>query len=300
MLTTQDRLFAWLTERRTVKKTPLGGRFIKQLIRVNDQVCFAALQQWEFTQHLNPLIDDSPKRFTTDVFSSNPFAKAIYRRVGELPDFSRDAEEIALQMGIVAAVEYVLAYMEEIQLFRERLIKDCAEPIKDDAEEEQLRLKISRWCGSSPKVGYFRTLGYFRLLRNHYAHVNETPSSAFKAYMRSHGTPLNSFWDNGVTDVHGIDFRALAMTRLTPDLAFGVMNLLRVCVQHVDEMIAGTVSIGDAVRWTVLQIKTSPQARHLPIDRLSSKVAARLRMEWNLEEPSSTVVRQVEGVISET
>jgi hypothetical protein len=283
-----------------VKKTPLGGRFIKQLIRVNDQVCFAALQQWEFSQHLNSLTENSPKAFTTDVFPSNPFAKANYRKVGELPDFSKGAEEIALQMGIIAAVEYVLAYMEEVQVLREGLVADHAEPIRENAEEEQLRLKISRWRGISPTAGYFWTLGYFRLLRNHYAHVNDTLTSAFKTYVRSHGTPLNSFWDNGVTDVHGIEFRALASTSLTPELAFGVMNVLRVCVQHIDEMVAETMSLADAVQWIVLQIWTAPGTRQLHVDRLSLKVAARLRIEWNIETPLSTVVRQVEGVIAET
>ena len=264
---------------------------------MNDQVCFAAFQQWEFTQELSPLVDSSPKRFTTDVFTSNPFAKTIYRRVGELPAFAKEAEEITLQMGVIAAVEYVLAYMEELQLLRERLVPDNAVPIRDDAEEEQLRLKISRWRGSSPTAGYFRTLGYFRLLRNHYAHVNVTPTSAFKAYVRSYGAPLNAFWNNGVTDVHGIDFRTLPATGLTPDLAFGAMNLLRVCVQHVDEMVAETLSLADAVRWIVGDIR---RARQLSIGRLVSKVAARLRMEWNIEEALPTVMKQVEDVISGT
>ena len=124
----------------------------------------------------SPLVDSSPKRFTTDVFTSNPFAKTIYRRVGELPAFAKEAEEITLQMGVIAAVEYVLAYMEELQLLRERLVPDNAVPIRDDAEEEQLRLKISRWRSSSPTAGYFRTLRLFSVtskpLRPRKCHAN--------------------------------------------------------------------------------------------------------------------------------
>lgn len=281
-----------------MKKTPIGGRFTKQLIRVNDQVCFAALQQWEFNRQLKTLVDNSPNEFTTDVFDKNPFANAIYRRLGELLEFAKGAEEIALQMGIIAAVEYVLSHLEEVQALREGLVPEGEESIKDDAEEEQLRLKISRWRGGPPTSGYFRTLGYFRLLRNNYAHVHETPTSAFTTYIRSYGTPLNTFWDNGVTDIHGINFRTLAETILTPDLAFGVMNLLRVCVQHIDGMVAETLSSDDVVRWLVLKIREAPKDRHLPVDRLSSKVAVRLRMEWNIELPLPMVVRQVEDVIS--
>ncbi|MEP3047697.1 MAG: hypothetical protein ABJL55_18135 [Roseibium sp.] len=204
-----------------MKKTPLASRFTQQLIRVNDQICFAALQQWDFVKRLEPLIVSHPKEFSTEVFPTNPYVKAIHRRVSELADLSGDAEVIALQMGVVASVEHLLAYMEEVQTFREGLIADDGEEIRDDAEEEQLRLKISRWRGSEPTSQYYRTLGYFRHLRNHYAHVNQKPVSAFATYVRSYGTPLNSLWNNGVTDVHGVDFKTLADSSLTPELAFG-------------------------------------------------------------------------------
>ena len=285
---------------RTVKKTPLAARFTKQLVRVNDQVCFAALQQWEFTQRLNLYVDDRPHEFTTDAFPENPFAEVIYRRVGDLPKFSNEAEQIALQMGIIAAAEYVLAYIEEVQKLRDEVSSDEVEPIRDDAEEEQLRLKISRWCGGSPTAGYFRTLGYFRLLRNHYAHVNETPSPAFSSYIRSYGTPLNAFWNNGVTDIHQIVFRTLHTTSMTPDLAFGVMNLLRVSVQHIDEMVAETLNLDEVARWIVLQIRTEPRARQFHIKRMSSKVATRLRMDWNIEVPLPIVIELVEDIILDT
>ena len=117
---------------------------------------------------------------------------------------------MALRMGVIASVEHSLAYVEEVQAFRQALVNSEGDDVKDDAEEEQFRLKIERWSGRSPPSGYFRTLGYLRLLRNHYAHVNDTPHPSFKTYVRSYGTPLNKFWNNGVTDVHGIDFRTLA------------------------------------------------------------------------------------------
>ncbi|MGY8633557.1 hypothetical protein RAD15_13850 [Bradyrhizobium sp. 14AA] len=279
-----------------MKRTPLGSRFIKQLIRVNDQVCFTALQQWEFTQHLDLLVSASPKEFTTAAFTTNPFAKNIYRRLGELSEFAKEAEGVALQMGIIAAVEYVLAYMEEVQQLREELVTDPGDLITDDAEEEQLRLKITRWQGDAPVAWYFRTVGFFRLLRNHYAHVNETPSSAFKTYARSYGTPLSKFWDNGVTDIHGIDFATLATTTLTPDLAFGAMNLLRICVQHIDAMVADTVSSTAIVKWMVS--RSPPHERNLTNERLSLKVTGRLRADWNVEEPLPVVMTHVEDAIA--
>lgn len=280
-----------------MKKTPLASRFTQQLNRVNDQICFAALQQWDFARRLEPLVASRPREFSTEVFPTNPYAESIYRRVSELAELSGDAEVIALQMGVVASVEHILAYMEEVQTFRKNLIADDSEAIRDDAEEEQLRLKIIRWRGSEPTSQYFRTLGYFRHLRNHYAHVNSTPISAFATYIRSYGTPLNSFWNNGVTNIHGVDFRTLGGSKLTPELAIGVMNLLRVCLWHVDEIVAETLTLADAVRWIVQQIHGMPRNRTISGTRLESKVTLRLKMEWNLEAGASTIRQAINAAL---
>jgi hypothetical protein len=133
------------------------------------------------------------------------------------------------------------------------------------------------------------------LLRNHYAHLNDEPHPAFKTHIKSYGSPVSKFWDNDVTNLQGIDFRTLAAIDLTPHLTFGIMNLLRICIQHVDEMVAQTLSPVDAVRWIIRQIMTNPGNRGLTVEHLSRKVAERLRMEWNIEEPAS-VARWVDEV----
>lgn len=282
-----------------MQKTPLATRFTKQLIRVNDQICFAALQQWDSAKRLDTLAKDCPKAFSTDVFQDNPYAKSIYRRVKELPELSRDAQAVALQAGVVASVEYVLAYMQDVQDLREGLVVETGEPFHEDAEEEQLRRKIERWQGKSPTSNYFRTLGYFRHLRNHYAHVNEKPIQAFQAYIRSYGAPLNTFWDNGVTDLHGVDFKSLATTDLTPELAFGIMNLLRVCLRYVDDMIADSVSLADIVRWIVMRIWSERRNRQVPRARLVSKVTAQLKMDWGREPDTIQIEKAIETVLAD-
>ena len=281
-----------------MKKTPVSTRFTRQFIKVNDQVCFSALRQWEFEQTLAPLLINQPGEFTPAVFSANPFAESIYRRIGELPAFSQEAEQVALRMGVIASIEHSLAYIEEVQTFRQSLVPSESDEIKDDAEEEQLRRKIERWSGTSPPSGYFRTIGYFRLLRNHYAHVNESPHPAFKTYIKSYGTLLNRFWNNGVTDIHGIDFRTLATTMLTPDLAFGFMNVLRVSLRHIDELVSDTLSLTDAVRFILNEIYQSPRNRQLRTGRIASKVRARLRSEWNIELSRAVVADEIENIIA--
>ena len=261
------------------KKTPLSTRFTRQIIRVNDQICFAAFQQWQFLQILDPIASTQPTDFTTGVFPDNPYSETIHRRMSDLPKFSLDAEQVALQMGVIAAVEYVLAYIEEVQELRETLYPPEQPFIRDDAEEEQLRRKLVSWNSKQPRIEYFRTLGCFRLLRNHYAHVNEEPNTAFTSYARLHGTQLNSFWDNGITDVKAIDFKMLPSMQLTPKIAFGIMNLLRICIQHIDSMVADTVSTSKAIVWV---IERDPKVVNLKIAKRMSKISTRLRMEWNI------------------
>jgi hypothetical protein len=281
-----------------MKRTPVSTRFTRQLIKVNDQVCFAALRQWEFEQTLAPLLLSRPAEFTPTVFATNPFAESIYRKVGELPAFSEEAEQVALHMGVIASVEHSLAYIEEVQTFRQSLISSAGDEIKDDAEEEQLRLKIKQWSGETTPSGYFRTLGYLRLLRNHYAHVNDSSHPSFKTYVRSHGTPLNKFWSNGVTDVHGIDFRTLATIPLTPELTFGIMNVLRVSLRHIDHLVSDTISVTAAVRFVFNEIRKSPRSRRLSTDRIASKIRARLKNDWNIEEGRAVIINAVENILT--
>jgi len=281
-----------------MKKTPAAARFTHQLIKVNDQLCFSALRQWEFEQALAPLIVTRPADFTPAIFSANPFAGNIYRKIRDLPAFSREAEQVALRMGVIAGVEHSLAYLEEVQSLRQSLIKSVEDGIKDDAEEEQLRRKIERWSGKSPDAGHFLTLGYLRFLRNHYAHVNDKPSAAFGRYISSYGTPLNKFWNNHATDLHGIDFRTLASVTLTPDLTFGIMNVMRVCLQHVDCLVADTLSVTAVVQYLLDEIFQSPRDSRLGIERIASKVKHRLRMAWNIHLSLPVVAEEVERCIA--
>jgi hypothetical protein len=281
-----------------MKKTPVSARFTKQLIKVNDQVRFSALRQWEFEQTLAPLLINRAADFTPAVFPANPFSQGIYRKIGDLPAFSDEAEQVALRMGVIASVEYTLAYLEEVQTFRQSLGMSEGDEIEADAEEEQLRLKVEWWSGKPSVQEHFRTLGYLRLLRNHYAHMNDAPHPSFKTYIRSQGTPLNRFWNNITIDLHGIDFRTLATVQLTPNLTFGIMNVLRACLRYIDELVANTLGLADIIQFIMDQMFRSPRNRQLRIDRISSKVRTRLRMDWNMDVSVPDVSKEVEQIMA--
>jgi hypothetical protein len=261
-------------------KTPVTSRFLQRLIDVGDQICFSALRQWEFDRTLAGAAAQRPSDFTPSVFASNPFSNRIYRKMGDLPQFSAEAEQVALKMGVIASVEHVLACLDEMQTFRAALAPTSADAIRDDAEEEQLRAKIEAWSGKNPTAAYFRTIGMFRLLRNHYAHLNDKPHPALKTFVASYATPLNRFWAKAPTQLHGLDFRTIATVPLTFELAIAVVNLLRVSVIHIDEMLSATLAFDDVVAWLLSEVLKHPRSKSLAVDRLTSKVRLRMKMDF--------------------
>ena len=275
-----------------MRKTPAAARFLERLIDAGDQICFSALRQWEFDATLSQAAAQRPGDFTPAVFAANPFSDRIYRKMSDLPQFSAEAEQVAFKMGVIASVEHVLACLQEMQAFRAALSATVADAIEDDAEEEQLRLKIEAWSDAKPTAAYFRTIGFFRLLRNHYAHLNEQPHPALRSYIAANATTLNRFWAKAPTQLHGLDFRMVAGVPLTFELAIATVNLLRVSVLHIDGMLAATVAFDDAVNWLLARVMQHPRSRGLAVDRLTSKVRLRLEMEFGLV-CSADVVRSV-------
>ena len=277
-----------------LKKTPVAARYLRQLIEANDQVCFAALGQWEFSQALLPLIATQAADFTPTVFEKNPFAPNINRKIGDLPSFARESEQVALRMGVIAGAEFCLAFLEDAQQFRQSLATSTVDSFTDDKEEEQIRVKIAHWLGRTPATGYFRTLGFFRHLRNHYAHLNHDVGDSFQTYIRSYATPLNRFWNNGMTNLHGLNFRTLASTPLTPALAFGIMNATRICIQHVDDMIANTLELTHAIHFLAEDIRGTLKGRQLERERLATKIKARLESDWGIKVNLLVVSKEIE------
>lgn len=279
--------------RKELRKTPVAKKFLQQLIKVNDQICFFSLIQWEFNGMLEGLAKDKSASYTPEVFPDNPFSENVFRKVGDLSGFSKESARTALHMGVISGVEHCIAFVDEVEAFREKLMKKPSS-ISDDAKEEQIRLKIEAWSGRAVEACYFLTLGYFRHLRNHYAHLNEKPVSAFRSCISNSAARLNRFWGNGITDLKGVDFKVLAATELTPALAFGIMNLLRICVAHIDHLLAETIDESSIVDFEVDRFFRIPLNRGIVSGRASSKISVRLLADWNLKVGAAELAAGIE------
>jgi hypothetical protein len=272
-------------------RTPIRAKFVKRLITINDQLCFAALGRREFGETLSKLVKASPKDFTTSVFPANPYAPRIYRKMKDMPAFAAKSEQIELQMCIIAGFEHALAYVEELEDFRASVRPSHADATNVDAPEDRLLAKMTQWMGGASEKGPYKTFGYVRLLRNHYAHVNDEKTPAFSSYIANHAHQLQRFWDNGITDLGGIKFRTLPDGPLSAESAFAVMNLLRVSIEMIDRDYAGTLKLADILETTAAEVFVAAAHHDRALERMGPKVRATLKRDYG-EEFDLTAVRE--------
>jgi hypothetical protein len=280
-----------------MEKTPIRSKFVKRLVRINDQLCFAALGRHELGLTLSALADTRPNDYTTAVFPNNPHAPRLYRKLKDVPAFAAESEQIEFQMGIVASVEHALAYVEEIEEFRARLRPSPGDVIAMKGAEDQLYAKMTDWAGAAPAVGPYRTLGYLRLLRNHYAHVNDEPTQAFSSYLANHSHQLQRFWTNGVTDLGGIVFRTFPDESLTPRSAFAVMNLLRVVIEVIDREFVATLDLNDVVDSVMEDMFERVDANDRFAEPLTRKVRAAIQYGYGEKLTSASVRPRVDAYL---
>jgi hypothetical protein len=192
-----------------VDRTPIGKKYVDELIKVNDQLCYSALLHHEFTSVISHHAKSSPDTFTSSIFDSNPFSFRLYRKAKELPIFASHAGATGSRMAVVLGYEHVSAYLDEIQDFRAKNKPTPWDKIKEDAQEDQIFKKLVKWLSYSPPRDYFRTIGYFRHMRNSFAHGHEEASKEFASFAAKHSHSLNKFWNNGVTQLNGLNLRLL-------------------------------------------------------------------------------------------
>jgi hypothetical protein len=282
-----------------MNKTPVGSRFVRELVKVNDQLCYSALLHHEFEQTIASHAASLPDGFTSSIFAANPFSERLYRLGKELPAFAEQSRVTGLRMALVVAYEHTTAYLDEIQSFRAKARPTPHDGIRADAPEDQAFEKLKRWLPAPPETSYFKTLGYCRHMRNSFAHGHAKPSKELASFAANNSHSLNKFWRNDVTELFGVDFRTAADDPLTADTAFAFMNLLRICLKEIDSMFAASLSLQDVSSIVVEQvIAARPNLKEFPL-KIASKVRAIVQAEYGERFPAASVNQQVEALLSD-
>ena len=282
-----------------MNKTPIGQECAKQIAAVNDQLCFAALVQHELAATIRHHATSSPQRNTVEIFPSNPHAPRIFRLAKDLPQFAVNSTETATRMAVVYGYEHLFAYFEDVQAFRAKAQPSPEDQIKADAIEDQLRQRLGRWLPDVSDIGYFRTIGYLRHLRNSFAHAHSTASKKLSHYASTNAHALNKFWNNSITDLGGMNFRTIPQQTLSYQDAFALINLLRICLREVDRMFASTLDPNVLLKIALAEAWTRhPHIRANPT-RLVAKASGLIRSGYGARPASSILVNAASKFVAE-
>lgn len=108
---------------------------------------------------------------------------------------------------------------------------------EEDAIEVRLQLAVEKVSQRSVEQCVVEALAYFRLRRNHVIHLRTQPTPRFKGLIKHKGPKLNEYFHRR----QSLDFAQLPNSELSESEAIDFIKLLRVCVQKLDEPVAGSL-----------------------------------------------------------
>ena len=216
-------------------------KFKDRLAEVNDQLCYHFFASEQARPTIDPHVAASPEGFVSNTFPTNSFGPRIDIRNKFLPKFQKAATKTLGGLVLISAVEYILAYIDEIQSLRAELTPTSADALTHDKVEEQISLKLASW-GFAPHTAPTRSLTYLRLRRNHIAHVNHEPHPSLKAVTKNYGGLLSNYWAQHPTTLPGLSFTSQDFSVSTEQEAFSLLNLCRVTMEKYDTLFCSTLS----------------------------------------------------------
>lgn len=220
-------------------KTPIRKLYIDKIDAINDQLWYHLFTAQELNRSIANFSDRAKELFTTDLFTGNSFSRRIHICVKDLPRFQR--YNINLSFGSFYTTTYELS---------KGFIKDIFGTIKTFnalhaynwnkriEAERNLSLLLNRSALPLPNHIYFGTLKYLRLRRNHFTHINPGITTEFQNFIINNGNALNVFWRNLNVTNH-LDFTSLDIHSFTQEITVELITVIRLCVNNIDEHIAG-------------------------------------------------------------
>lgn len=274
-------------------RTPLGKRFIEELSIANDQIIYSAFAHHEFDKIAVDQYKKYPQKKTTASFPKNPIAIRLDVTNAELYILRKTNAQVGHRSGIIAGTEHALAYLQEMQEFRagDDANKTSSDP-KEPEEEKALR-KLRIWSAADIEPAWFRTIGYFRLLRNHYAHANRFLHGAFRIHIANYGHYLNRFWNNGFTVTFGYDFQDERVNQHDLDHALAAMNFLRASIREIDAAFASTLRLEHVVERAIQDVWRHSPTLRTDVSKLARKVRTTLDLQYGERFPLDCILPSV-------
>ncbi|MDV6315207.1 hypothetical protein [Idiomarina sp. HP20-50] len=261
-------------------KSQVLRRFESKLEDMNDQLCYFLFSDIEVNKILSKLEHDVLDAYTTDVYNNNEFSERLHVKIEALPEFRARAFHSLVSMGVIASVEYLLSYIEEIEEFRAYVMPSDYDDVTDKKPEEQLRVKLSNWLGEDPESAVIKTMAYLRLRRNHIAHVREEMSDGYSSLVKNDSNYLNNYWSKQPTELNGFDFSKISFSEFEVNEIFALINLSRVCMRKVDSLILSTISEESIANYELPAFLANKKLNGLTFDIKSRKFNAFLQHQY--------------------
>jgi len=216
-------------------KSPVLRKYEKKLIEVNDQLCYFLFSDAELELNITKL-KKTENLFTTDIFCENKFSSRLHVKIDDIPLHRKKAFNTLVGIIHIASVEYLLNYIEEIESYHSLVYPTAFDSISNEKPEEQLLQKIQSWS-KNIEIEIIKTIKYLRLRRNHVTHLSEDLNDALKSIIKNESNQLNKFWKNMPTQLYDFCFTNQECSTFTVNEIFALVNLVRVCMRKVDEVI---------------------------------------------------------------
>lgn len=265
---------------------------------INDEVIFSSFVNFEFREMISSIPANSAQNYTKKVMPNNPYSARIYVKVEDLQNFSERSEVSGCQISMIAGYEVLASYLEDIGRLMRMYKPSSADSLSADKIEDLIAAKTQTWCPGSIDAGIFQTIGYFRHLRNSYAHGHENASKKLLSFARGNASTLTGFWQNLRPNTLSFDFQKLPMRTINIDDARAGMNLMRIALRKIDEAIAASLGFSDVLPATVETVlATSPEVPSNK-DKLARKVSGSLKNDFGDTNPISGVRRLIESYLA--
>lgn len=261
-------------------KSKVLRKFESKLEDMNDQLCYFLFSDIEVNNIFSGLEPDASGSFTTEVYPENDFSERLHIKIEALPTFRTKAFHTLVSMSVIASVEYLLSYIEEIEELRANITPSVHDDIKDEKPEEQLNLKLSHWLGKAPESALIKTMAYLRLRRNHIAHVREEMSDGYRSLIKNDSNHLNTYWAKQPTKLSGFDFSKKTYDEFEVNDVFALINLSRVCMREIDSLMLSTISEESIASYELPSFLANKKLNGLTVEVKSRKFAAFLQHQY--------------------
>ncbi|WP_201566336.1 hypothetical protein [Psychrobacter immobilis] len=261
-------------------KSYILRRFDSKLEEMNDQLCYFLFSDVEVNNVFSKLTLDVSDSFTTEVFLENEFSKRLHIKVDALAELRNKSFHTLVSMSVIASVEYLLSFVEEVEKFRSQIVPSVYDEIKDKEPEEQLKLKLTGWLGNEPENGIIKTIKYLRLRRNHIAHAREELSEGYRSLIKNDSNYLNTYWSKKTTELKDFDFAKRSYAEFETNEVFALINLSRICMREIDSIMLSSIYEEDIANYELHIFLENKKLNGLELDVKSRKFSAFLRHQY--------------------